>query len=92
MARSVFPESTASDAMGIENHQTCDLSLFLGSAEGRHLVSTIYNGVPDGLGARKVAKGPVVTIGHVAAHKNPATWIRATGYVIGRAATPPDFI
>lgn len=61
-------------------------------AEGRHLVSTIYNGVPDGLGARKVAKGPVVTIGHVAAHKNPATWIRATGYVIGRAATPPDFI
>ena len=63
----------------------------------QHLVSTIYNGVPDSMPARASVASEeslVVTVGHVTGYKNPATWLRTAEYVIAksRLKVKPRFI
>ena len=61
----------------------------------QRLVRTVYNGVPDRLsqeGRPPVVRDLVVTLGHVAEHKNPSTWLLAAEDVLRRARTKPRFI
>jgi glycosyltransferase involved in cell wall biosynthesis len=61
----------------------------------QHLVSTIYNGVPDSLPARApedLEQAVIATAGHVAGYKNPSTWLQTAEYVIARAKNKPRFI
>ncbi len=63
--------------------------------ERQHLVSLIYNGVPDFRrdSEREAAdQDTIVTVGHVVDYKNPSTWLRTARYVISRAKKKTTFI
>jgi glycosyltransferase involved in cell wall biosynthesis len=78
-----------------ENNREAIIQAFRLSAKRRVYVRRVYNGIEEvraGTGKSEASENMVLTIGHVAAYKNPSVWLDTAQYVLSRVKRRTSFV